>query len=117
MADLIDRDAVLKKFIEGYGDDDFTTGYNWAVDEYRQKIAEIPAVNRWIPVEDALPEENEYVLAFVKRRHSSRVILSVLIDREWKIGVNDCSDGFNVVGVITHWMPLPEPPEGGADNG
>lgn len=75
------------------------------------------SVNRWIPCSERLPEENEYVLAFVKRKHSiSRAILSVLIEGEWKIGVNDCSGGFNVVGVITHWMPLPEPPKEGASD-
>lgn len=48
MADLIDRDAALRKFIKGDGDDDFTAGYNFAVDEYRQKIADIPSVNHWM---------------------------------------------------------------------
>ena len=44
MRKLIDKDAALSVFVEGDGDDDFTTGYNWAVDEYRQKIADMPTV-------------------------------------------------------------------------
>lgn len=73
--------------------------------------ADITAVNRWIPCSERLPEENVYVLAWAKRAHKSNAILSVLINGIWKIGVNDCSDGFHAVGKITHWMPLPEPPE------
>ena len=105
MADLIDRKAVIN-----------ITAETGAL-ETQRRVKELPAVNRWIPCSERLPEENVYVLAFVKREHSSRAILSVLIEGKWKIGVNDCSDGFNVVGAITHWMTLPEPPKEGADNG
>ena len=103
--DLIERDAVI-----------WITAETGAL-ETQRRVKELPAVNRWISVEDALPEENEYVLALVKRAHKSRVILSVLINGAWKIGVNDCSDGFNAVGKITYWMPVPEPPESEVQNG
>ena len=113
MADLIEREPLL----ETLKPDENATGkipslYETMKQFAREKIKKAPAVNRWIPCSERMPEENEYVLAFVKRKHSiSRVVLSVLIEGEWKIGVNECSSGFNVVGVVTHWMPLPEPPE------
>ena len=47
MADYISRDDVLRKFIEGDGHDDdrFTEGYNFAVQEHREKVNKIPAAD------------------------------------------------------------------------
>lgn len=61
MDEYISRKDVLRKFIEGDGHDDdrFTEGYNFAVQEYREKVKKIPAADvqpvkrgRW---------ENEYL--------------------------------------------------------
>ena len=53
--DYISRDDVLRKFIEGDGDDDFTIGYNFAVNEHKDKVKSLPAADvqpvkrgRWI---------------------------------------------------------------------
>lgn len=43
--DYISRDDVLRKLIEGDGDDEFTEGYNFAVNEYREKIKAMPAAD------------------------------------------------------------------------
>ena len=58
---------------------------------------------RWIPVEERLPEDNEWVLA---------------ADRCWRghpytawLYHHALCDLF--VYEFSHWMPLPEPPEGG----
>ena len=47
MAEYICREEVLRKFIEGDGHDDdrFTEGYNFAVQEYREDIKNIPAAD------------------------------------------------------------------------
>ena len=65
---------------------------------------------RWIPVAERLPEPRVWVLCAGKytddlhilRRRSSRK------DESWEaqVGEGYYSD------LITHWMPLPEPPEG-----
>ena len=57
---------------------------------------------RWIPVEERLPEDNEYVLG--AERHGCQcytVWLYHHVLREL------------FVRAFSHWMPLPEPPEGG----
>lgn len=58
---------------------------------------------RWIPVEERLPEDNEWVLAADRcwRGHPYR---------EW-LYHHALRDLF--VYEFSHWMPLPEPPEGG----
>lgn len=41
----ISKEKAVAKFIEGDGDDEFTEGYNFAVNEYREKIKAIPAAD------------------------------------------------------------------------
>lgn len=55
MLELIDANALLKKCIEGDGDDEFTEGYNFAVQEISAKIMLAPKIEvepvrygRWI---------------------------------------------------------------------
>lgn len=43
MKEYIERSKVIDKFIEGDGDNEFTEGYNFAVNEYREIIKDIPA--------------------------------------------------------------------------
>jgi hypothetical protein len=65
MADLIERDAIaykVKSCITIPADSEWDSGYNTAMAEAKQYIQNAPAVNRWIPVEDALPENSHPVL-------------------------------------------------------
>jgi hypothetical protein len=55
MAEYISKEALLYKFIEGDGDDEFTDGYNFAVNDYREEIKNMPAADvqpvkhgRWV---------------------------------------------------------------------
>jgi len=62
------------------------------------------AQSEWISVEERLPEINTYVLAAT---HRGLVISDRVCDygrgKEWVSGHSD--------NPITHWQPLPEPPE------
>lgn len=57
--------------------------------------------NGWISVEDRLPEYNERVLTYVPNPEYSTFKISIL--RGWALR---CP-----AHQITHWLPLPEPPE------
>jgi hypothetical protein len=60
----------------------------------------------WIPVEDRLPERNEIVLAF-DQGGVTVGSYSPMLEDWWTLQVGRMSPG----AVVTHWMPLPEPPE------
>lgn len=61
---------------------------------------------RWISVEERLPEDCEDVLVRIARGDASRIVCAWLLNGEWRY-LNVRCDGDRV----THWMPLPEPPE------
>lgn len=58
---------------------------------------------RWIPVEERLPSEHACVLAY---HSNARRIIAWHDGNGWQ---TDADTGGR--GDVTHWMPLPEPPE------
>lgn len=97
MADLIERDAVI-----------WITAETGAL-ETQRRVKELPAVNRWIPCSERLPEENKVVLVSTTTGY---VDFAVLRWGKW------FPDGYNGVAFpsnrITAWMPKPdayEPPK------
>lgn len=59
----------------------------------------------WIPVEDQLPEEGAKVLTF-----GSGSYPYIHVTR-FSPRVSACEWNFGFPANITHWMPLPQPPE------
>lgn len=74
---------------------DYCRGWNDAVDE----------MPRWISVEERLPEKCEYVICIVRFGEDAwNHELGFVINNSWvHAGRSD--------GIVTHWMPLPEPPK------
>ena len=74
----------------------------------KEEFAKYRAKHRWIPVTEQLPKENGFYLCLYKHKASGGVAmdegLSILqwINNKW--GIND-------IYLVTHWMPLPQPPE------
>ena len=68
-------------------------------------IANGVTIQEWIPVEERLPHNNTYInvvtdgVVAQAYWHSDRFYAVTAI-------------GVAVVGGVTHWMPLPEPPKG-----
>ena len=91
-ADLIDRDAVLS-ILAGLAR---TQG---EYDASYDKLMQIPPANRWISVEDALSEQDGFYLAYFTFKDGTHATDIAYINT----GCN--------LGSITHWMPMPEPPE------
>jgi len=72
---------------------------------------EVTAFPRWISVTERLPEDGSDVLAYLKYDEVAGRITAANYDKGmWQ----DCvmaSLYRTEEGVVTHWMPLPEPPK------
>lgn len=82
------------------------------VDTIAELTKELEALkNQWISVEDRLPDEDGRYMCYVKKleRGDLDVYMRLLfLDGKWPWIENKDRDIYN---KVTHWMPLPEPPE------
>lgn len=121
MADLIDRDAVLAEIGE------FQIRFNETGDSHERVayasaehcmlvIKAAPAVNRWISVEDALPEIREFNISDTVLCYCDSGTLAIArleANGFGQVGFN-CEkddDYHHAAGKVLYWMPIPEIPE------
>lgn len=132
MADLIEKSPILSKLTMciNQSEGDWDDGYNTGIAEAMQYVKNAPAVNRWIPVEDDLPEfdtmvivcyygsdcicpmQGETVTEAIARQNKVPTVTMGFLDEEGWNG----ADMFPMMVRPTFWMnlpdaPLPEPPE------
>ena len=107
--------------ISGFGNWMFANGFNSGV----------WASTNWISVKDRLPEEHESIFhkflgtqkwsSAMWQQESDKVLVCVSFPDGTSVVTTGClhnSDWVTTVSkalpqTVTHWMPLPEPPEGG----
>ena len=66
-------------------------------------------VQKWISVNDRLPETGGYVVCIAKRNPFS--MFMPMVARIKKNGwVNPITEQY--ISEVTHWMPIPQPPKG-----
>lgn len=99
--DLISRSALLAALL----------GEGWILPaKVRWMIERAPAVDavpvRWIPVTERMPQPFQAVIVCREKGKGEYVV---------EQGFKDVGDWWKVYGTrtknVTHWMPLPEPPE------
>lgn len=108
MDDLIERDALLQdmtKRSDGISD--------WHVFDV---INEQPAVNRWISVEDALPEIKEFHISDTVLCYCDSGVLTIArleANGFGQVGFNCEKDDeyHHAAGKVLYWMPIHEIPE------
>ena len=121
MEDLIDRAALLKSMgltdAVKYGNKDAEQQYRsystWMSYEIADSIWDAPAVNRWISVEDALPEIGYSVLVTRQTESNTRYIKIASRQDDCWMDNTDKYGKPNPHQVIA-WMPMPdayEPPK------
>ena len=81
----------------------------------RENIAIMPTVGVWISVKDRLPDESRSVLVYCNNGYITNVHYS---KKHQKFNMFDCFDDedakeYSAFDNVTHWMPLPEPPNEG----
>lgn len=105
MSDLISRKALLDKLTPWLAVAEYGCGKYNLLSAICELIRRAPEANNWISVKDRLPKEYGDVLVF--RIYNHRPIMSVDTydtDRKRFLKYHNCG--------ITHWMPLPQKPEG-----
>ena len=102
MADLIERDYLIRKF--EYTDppavSEMGKGFDLGVAAALRVVKSAPAVNLWIPCSERLPEQSGLYLAYFTFKNGTHATDIAYIN-------TGCH-----LGSITHWMQLPEPPKG-----
>lgn len=122
MNDLVNREQVLEICrcfpIGTYRNEPV---YDGSLSAAMDRISDLPAIIpklRWIPVAERLPENDLpkdstakqiKVLVAYKRRNCSWVVRTQLRQKGRWYGRPDEWD-WSVSDPISHWMPLPEPP-------
>lgn len=119
MADLIDRGAVLSDINE-----EIEANQEYPEDKLirkglriaRKSIENAPTVNRWIPVEDALPEIKEFNISDTVLCYCDSGALAIARLEEngfGQVGFNCEKDDeyHHSAGKVLYWMPIPEIPE------
>lgn len=72
-------------------------------------IDNIGTVSKWISVKDRLPEIGKSVLIYYPKWDGDEIQVAKLEDDGMMFDI--CGE-FNIgTGVVTHWMPLPQPPK------
>lgn len=84
------------------GSDEWNIAFNAACDGFKARISKIEESDRWISVDERLPEVNSVVLVYS----------TIKIWTKNRIFVSDYTQyGFVSYVGITHWQPLPPSPK------
>ena len=112
MADLIDRDALMKKICGNECGSVCDEECENAACNFYDYIMDAPVVNRRIPCSERLPEKDETVLIYAAG-HSVTAFFDAV---KGVFRLTESDDLFYLQSAVTHWMPLPEPPESEVQN-
>ena len=105
---LIDADALKNmRFSCGMHDDDYVVYA--PIREVMKNIDKAPTVNGWISVKDRLPDKNgQYLCWFGKNIVAKGMAIVTYLEMWQAFGSLESLENYP---NVTHWMPLPEPPE------
>ncbi len=71
--------------------------------------------SEWISVEDGLPEDGEYVLCWYTDEGGNSWHTVGKVEEDTERWILDIEGAYDFERTVTHWMPLPEPPEKSED--
>ena len=102
MAKTIDKQTMLNLIIEAKRTDPETGSFaEWLAEYLAEHLPTITPPNEWVSVEERLPEMHKDVLALYTY---GKIMIS------WR-NSDDLWLLEKLYGPVTHWMPLPAPPD------
>ena len=84
--------------------------YGYTLMDICSMLDDAPTIGGWISTKDGLPSRNKVYLITLKTPEGSPQVMEAYLDYGgawWRGKVSLISE------YVTHWMPLPEPPEEG----
>lgn len=79
------------------------------------EIDRLRSVSSWIPCSERLPEDNVNVLGNITITVNTNIAKPkqrTIFAKHDRVFGWTTANGYPIVGKITHWMPIPEPPKG-----
>ena len=125
MAEYIEREAAIKAIFDS-DPNGIRRALGFNVGQIEEALRVVPAVSvpQWISVKDRLPDvAGMYIVTACDEwcSHGEGIWYdTVVVVAEYSGGCwnwNDNGTDYDIDDLVTHWMPLPEPPKGDADNG
>ena len=118
MSDLISRSELTESIKRQYctGCDNYNGSRCRAchADDMLSLVDDTADAQRWISVEDRLPDTRDWVLVigeFVPEGGWFIPQIAEYFLDSWRLDVDECSSPEDRGIRVTHWMPLPEPPK------
>ena len=111
-----DREKLIDLIVDAKRTDPETGSFTEYLADYL--ISNGVTVQEWISVDDRLPEEDDnYIVTACDEGCSAGEGIwysTVVVVAEYYKGSWTWYDGgreYSLEGIVTHWMPMPEPPE------
>lgn len=109
--DIVEYCNTYSVYLQGKGQGVAQCALRRVKEFAKENAADVQPVNKWISVKDRLPEIGKSVLIYYPKWDGDEIQVAKL---EGDGMMFDICGEFNIgTGVITHWMPLPEPPKDG----
>ena len=103
MSRAIDKGTMLNLIIEAKRTDPETGSFaEWLAEYLVEHLPTLTPPNEWVSVEERLPEEKQRVIVRCERVGTS---VGWILWGRWMTDIGPDA------GEVTHWMPLPAPPD------
>lgn len=83
--------------------------------EWLEDYKRLQSVSSWIPCSERMPEDNVNVLGNITITVNTNIAKPkqrTIFAKHDRVFGWTTANGYPIVGKITHWMPIPEPPKG-----
>lgn len=123
MAEYLEREVAIKAIYES-DPNGIRRTFGFNVGQIEEALRAVPAVSvpQWISVKDRLPDvAGMYIVTACDEwcSHGEGIWYgTVVVVAEYSGGCwnwNDNGTDYDIDDLVTHWMPLPEPPKGEAE--